>query len=192
MTKPIRLTTPLNDEDVERLKMGDRILFSGVLYTGRDAAHKRMVELLDRGGELPFDIRGQVIYYVGPSPPRPGLAIGAAGPTTSYRMDAYSPRLMEQGLKGMIGKGMRSRQVIEAMMRYRSVYMAAVGGAGALLSKCIKKAEVIAYEDLGPEAIRRLEVEDFPVIVVNDVRGNDLYEEGAKKYRKPEKVSQYP
>jgi len=192
MTKPIRLTTPLNDEDVERLKMGDRILFSGVLYTGRDAAHKRMVELLDRGGELPFDIRGQVIYYVGPSPPRPGLAIGAAGPTTSYRMDAYSPRLMEQGLKGMIGKGMRSRQVIEAMMRYRCVYMAAVGGAGALLSKCIKKAEVIAYEDLGPEAIRRLEVEDFPVIVVNDVRGNDLYEEGAKKYRKPEKVSQYP
>ena len=192
MTKPIRLRTPLDDEDVERLKIGDRILFSGVLYTGRDAAHKRMVELLDRGGELPFDIRGQVIYYVGPSPPRPGLAIGAAGPTTSYRMDAYSPRLMEQGLKGMIGKGMRSRQVIEAMMRYRCVYMAAVGGAGALLSKCIKKAEVIAYEDLGPEAIRRLEVEDFPVIVVNDVRGNDLYEEGAKKYRKPEKVSQYP
>ncbi len=184
MTKPIRLTTPLNDEDVERLKMGDRILFSGVLYTGRDAAHKRMVELLDRGGELPFDIRGQVIYYVGPSPPRPGQVIGAAGPTTSYRMDAYSPRLMEQGLKGMIGKGMRSRQVIEAMMRYRSVYMAAVGGAGALLSKCIKKAEVIAYEDLGPEAIRRLEVEDFPVIVVNDVRGNDLYEEGSKRYRR--------
>jgi len=184
MTEPMRLTPPLNDNDLENLKIGDRILISGILYTGRDAAHKRMVDLLDRGGELPFDIRGQVIYYVGPSPPRPGLPIGAAGPTTSYRMDAYSPRLMQQGLKGMIGKGMRSREVIEAMEQYHCVYMAAVGGAGALLSKCIKKAEVIAYEDLGPEAVRRLEVENFPAIVVNDVRGNDLYEEGAKRYRR--------
>jgi fumarate hydratase subunit beta len=184
MTEPIRLTPPLRDEDVEKLRIGDRILISGILFTGRDAAHKRMVDLLDRGRELPFDIRGQVIYYVGPSPPRPGLPIGAAGPTTSYRMDAYSPRLMEQGLKGMIGKGMRSKAVIDAMKRYRSIYMAAVGGAGALLSKCIKKADVIAYEDLGPEAIRRLEVEDFPVILVNDIRGNDLYEAGTKQYEK--------
>jgi fumarate hydratase subunit beta len=184
MSEPIRVRTPLSDEDVERLKAGDRVLISGVLYTGRDAAHKRMVDLLNRGDKLPFDIRGQVIYYVGPTPPKPGMAIGAAGPTTSYRMDAYSPRLMEVGLKGMIGKGMRSREVIDAMKRHRCVYMAAVGGAGALLSKCIKNAEVIAYEDLGPEAIRRLEVEDFPVILVNDIRGNDLYEEGARQYRR--------
>ncbi|NIO03174.1 MAG: Fe-S-containing hydro-lyase [Proteobacteria bacterium] len=184
MSEPFRLATPLNDEALERLEIGDRILITGTLYTGRDAAHKRMVDLLDQGGELPFDVRGQVIYYVGPTPPRPGYPIGSAGPTTSYRMDAYSPRLMELGLKGMIGKGMRSEEVIEAMKRYRCVYMAAVGGAGALLSKSIKKADVIAYEDLGPEAIRRLEVESFPVILVNDIRGNDLYEEGAKKYRR--------
>ena len=184
MTEPIRLTTPLSDMDVEGLRSGDGILISGVLYTGRDAAHRRMVDLLDRGEELPFDFQGQVIYYVGPTPPRPGNPIGAAGPTTSYRMDAYSERLMERGLKGMIGKGMRSREVIEAMKRYRCVYMAAVGGAGALLSKCIRRAEVIAYEDLGPEAIRKLEVEDFPAILVNDIHGNDLYEEGIKKYRK--------
>lgn len=184
MSEPIRIRTPLSDEDVERLKAGDRVLISGVLYTGRDAAHKRMVDLLNRGGELPFDIRGQVIYYVGPTPPKPGMPIGAAGPTTSYRMDAYSPRLMACGLKGMIGKGMRSKEVIDAMKRYRCIYMAAVGGAGALLSKRIKKAEVIAYEDLGPEAIRRLEVEEFPVILVNDIRGNDLYEEGARQYRR--------
>lgn len=184
MSETVRLTTPLSDKDVEKLRVGDRILISGILYTGRDAAHKRMVDLLDRGEELPFDIWGQVIYYVGPSPPRPGYPIGSAGPTTSYRMDAYSPRLMEQGLKGMVGKGMRSREVIDAMKRYRCVYMAAVGGAGALLSKSIKKAEVIAYDDLGPEAIRRLEVENFPVILVNDIRGNDLYEEGSKKYQR--------
>ncbi len=184
MSEAVRLTTPLSDKDVEGLRIGDRVFITGVLYTARDAAHRRMVGLLEEGGTLPFDIRGQVIYYVGPSPPRPGLVIGAAGPTTSYRMDAYSPRLMEQGLKGMIGKGMRSREVIDAMRRYGCVYMAAVGGAGALLSKCIKKAHVIAYEDLGPEAIRRLEVENFPAILVNDVRGNDLYEEGAEKYRK--------
>lgn len=184
MSSPIRLTTPLLDKDVENLKIGDHILINGILYTARDAAHKRMIDQLDRGVNLPFDIRGHVIYYVGPSPARPGYPIGAAGPTTSYRMDAYSLRLMELGLKGMIGKGMRAREVIDAMKKYRSVYMAAVGGAGALLSKCIKKAEVIAFEDLGPEAIRRLEVEDFPVIVVNDIRGNDLYEEGSKRYRR--------
>ncbi len=185
VSEPVRLTTPLNDDDVENLKIGDSILISGTLYTGRDSAHKRMVDLLDQGGELPFDIRGQVIYYVGPTPPRPGYPIGSAGPTTSYRMDAYSPRLMALGLKGMIGKGMRSKDVIEAMKQYRCIYMAAVGGAGALLSRRIKKAEVVAYEDLGTEAIRKLEVEEFPVILVNDIRGNDLYDEGAKKYRRP-------
>ncbi|MBW2056904.1 MAG: Fe-S-containing hydro-lyase [Deltaproteobacteria bacterium] len=184
MTEPIRLTPPLEDRDLENLRIGDSILLSGVLYTARDAAHKRMIDLLDRGEGLPFDIRGQVIYYVGPSPARPGRVVGAAGPTTSYRMDDYSPRLMERGLKGMIGKGIRSKEVIEAMVRYHCVYMAAVGGAGALLSKCIKKAEVIAYEDLGPEAVRRLEVEDFPVILVNDIRGNDLYQEGMKRYER--------
>ena len=184
MSTPVTLTTPLGEEDVDRLKIGDRILISGAVYTARDAAHKRMIDELDRGEKLPFDVRGQVIYYVGPSPARPGRPIGAAGPTTSYRMDAYSPRLMEEGLKGMIGKGMRCAEVIDAMKRYRCVYMAAVGGAAALLSRCVKTAEVIAYEDLGPEAVRRLEVEDFPAILVNDVRGHDLYEEGARKYQK--------
>jgi len=184
MSTPVTLTTPLGEEDVDRLKIGDRILISGAVYTARDAAHKRMIDQLNRGEKLPFDVRGQIIYYVGPSPARPGRPIGAAGPTTSYRMDAYSPRLMEEGLKGMIGKGMRSADVIDAMKRHRCVYMAAVGGAAALLSRCIKTAEVIAYDDLGPEAIRRLEVENFPVILVNDVQGYDLYEEGARHYRR--------
>lgn len=179
----IRLTPPLSDEDIERLKVGDRVLISGIVYTARDAAHKRLFDLLKQGMELPFDIRGQIIYYVGPTPPRPGQVIGSAGPTTSYRMDAYSPALIEKGLKGMIGKGKRSKEVKEAMMKYKAVYFTATGGAGALLSKRIKKSEVIAYEDLGPEAIRRLEVEDLPVIVVNDIRGNDLYIEGEKKYK---------
>ncbi len=184
MSEPIRLKTPLSDEDVGRLKIGDRVLISGVIFTGRDAAHRRLFELLKAGKNLPFDIRGQIIYYVGPAPARPGQAFGSAGPTTSYRMDAYSPALIEIGLKGMIGKGMRSDAVKEAMRRHRAVYFAATGGAGALLSKRVKKAEIIAYEDLGPEAIRRLEVEDLPVIVVNDVRGNDLYSEGQKNYRR--------
>lgn len=183
MERRVELVTPLDDEAVEKLRVGDRVLITGVLYTARDAAHQRMADLLARGKDLPFDIRGQVIYYVGPSPPRPGSPIGAAGPTTSYRMDAHSPRLMEAGLKGMIGKGMRSQEVIGAMKRHRCVYMAAVGGAGALLSKCVKKAEIVAYEDLGPEAVRRLEVENFPAIVINDIRGNDLYLEGWKRYR---------
>lgn len=180
MSKPIHLKTPLNDEDVERLNIGDRILISGIIYTARDAAHKRLFDLLKQGKDLPFNIRGQIIYYVGPTPPKPGEIIGSAGPTTSYRMDAYSPILIEKGLKGMIGKGKRSKEVKEAMVKYKAVYFAATGGAGALLSKRIKKSEIIAYEDLGPEAIRRLEVEEFPVIVVNDIRGKDLYEEGEK------------
>jgi len=184
MAGPIRLKTPLTDKDVERLKIGDRILINGVIYTGRDAAHKRLSDLLKEGKNLPFDIRGQIIYYVGPAPAKPGKVIGSAGPTTSYRMDAYSPVLIERGLKGMIGKGMRSDSVKEAMKRHKAVYFAATGGAGALLAKRVKKAEVIAYEDLGPEAIRRLEVEDLPVIVINDVNGNDLYMEGERKYRR--------
>jgi fumarate hydratase subunit beta len=184
MIEPVRLKTPLTDQDVEKLKIGDRVLLNGVIYTGRDAAHKRLHDLLQSGKDLPFDIRGQIIYYVGPTPAKPGRVLGSAGPTTSYRMDAFAPALIEKGLKGMIGKGMRSDQVKEAMKRHKAVYFAATGGAGALLAKRVKKAEVVAYDDLGPEAIRRLEVEDLPVIVVNDVQGNDLYVEGAKKYRR--------
>jgi len=184
MNEPIRLKTPLSDEDVERLKIGDRVLINGTIYTGRDAAHKRLSDLLKEGKDLPFDIKGQIIYYVGPAPAKPGQALGSAGPTTSYRMDTYSPSLIKRGLKGMIGKGMRSEAVKEAMKKYKAVYFAATGGAGALLAKRVKKAVLVAYEDLGPEAIRRLEVEDLPVIVVNDVHGNDLYIEGIRKYRK--------
>jgi len=183
MTEPILIKTPLTDKDVEKLKIGDRVMVSGVIYTGRDAAHKRLFDLLKEGKELPFDIRGQIIYYVGPTPAKPGQVFGSAGPTTSYRMDAYAPALMEKGLKGMIGKGMRSDAVKEAMKQHKAIYFAATGGAGALLGKKVKKAEVVAYEDLGPEAIRRLEVENLPVIVINDVKGNDLYIEGERKYR---------
>ena len=182
MSEAIRLKTPLSDADVEKLKAGDKVLLNGVIYTGRDAAHKRLFDLLQEKKPLPIDLKGQVIYYVGPAPAKPGQVIGSAGPTTSGRMDAYSPRLMEMGLKGMIGKGMRKKEVVEAMKKYRAVYFAATGGAGALLAKAIKKAQVVAYEDLGPEAINRLEVEDFPVIVVNDTKGNDLYQEGMRKY----------
>lgn len=182
MNGSIRLKTPLTDADVEKLKAGDKVLLSGVIYTGRDAAHKRLFDLLQAGKPLPIDLKGQVIYYVGPAPAKPGQVIGSAGPTTSGRMDAYSPKLMEVGLKGMIGKGMRKKEVVEAMKKYKAVYFAATGGAGALLAKAIKKAEVVAYEDLGPEAISRLEIEDFPVIVVNDIYGNDLYQQGMAKY----------
>jgi len=182
MSDAIRLTPPLNDEDVEGLQAGDRVLISGTIYTGRDAAHKRLTDLLKSDKPLPIDIKGQIIYYVGPSPAKPGMAVGAAGPTTSYRMDAYAPELIRLGLKGMIGKGARNQPVRDAMVKYKAVYFAAIGGAGALMAQAIKKAELVAYEDLGPEAIRRLEVEEFPVIVVNDVQGNDLYEEGIKKY----------
>ena len=153
-----------------------------MIYTGRDAAHKRLYDLLMAGKPLPIDVKGQVIYYVGPAPAKPGQVIGSAGPTTSGRMDAFSPKLIEIGLKGMIGKGMRKKEVVEAMKKYKAVYFAATGGAGALLAKAIKKAQVVAYDDLGPEAINRLEVENFPVIVVNDTKGNDLYEEGMRKY----------
>ena len=174
---------PLTDKTLESLKAGDNILLTGTMYVGRDAAHKRMVEALEQGKSLPFDIKGQVIYFMGPSPARPGQPIGAAGPTTSGRMDSYSPRLIAEGLKGMIGKGMRSQEVKDAMKKYKAVYLAAIGGAGALISKTIKKSEVIAYEELGAEAVRRLEVEDFPATVVNDIYGGDLYQEGKAKYR---------
>jgi fumarate hydratase subunit beta len=184
MGEPIRLKAPLSDKDLEKLKIGDRVLISGTVYTGRDAAHKRLFDLVQAGKDLPFDVRGQVIYYVGPAPAKPGQVLGSAGPTTSYRMDAYSPSLIAKGLKGMIGKGMRSEVVKEAMKKYKAVYFAATGGAGALLAKRVKKAEVVAYEDLGTEAIRRLEVDDLPVIVVNDIHGNDLYVEGEKRYRR--------
>jgi fumarate hydratase subunit beta len=182
MPKQIRLTTPLSTEDVENLNIGDKVLLNGVLLTGRDAAHKRLFDLLQEGKGLPVDIKGAVIYYVGPTPPKPGNPIGSAGPTTSYRMDLYAPKLIELGLKGMIGKGNRSQAVIDAIIKYKAVYFGATGGAGALIAKKIKKAEVIAYPDLGPEAIRMLEVEEFPVTVINDVRGNDLYLEGIKRY----------
>ena len=184
MAEAKKITTPLSDEVVEGLRIGDKLLITGVIYTGRDAAHKRLVELIEKGEELPFDIKGQIMYYVGPTPAKPGKAVGSAGPTTSGRMDAYSPRLIALGLKGMIGKGMRSQEVKDAMTKHKAVYLGATGGAGALLSKSIKKSEVIAYDDLGPEAIRRYEVENFPVTVVNDIYGGDLYEEGAAKYRR--------
>ena len=169
------LTTPLSDADVEKLRAGDVVYFTGIIHTGRDAAHKRLVAALDAGQALPFDPKGAVIYYVGPSPARPGYPIGAAGPTTSYRMDSYAPRLIAEGLKGMIGKGMRAPAVKAAMAEHKAVYFGATGGAGALLGLRIKAAQVIAYEDLGPEAVRELTVEDFPVLVINDCQGGDLY-----------------
>jgi fumarate hydratase subunit beta len=178
------LRPPLTGEDVAGLRSGDSVLITGVLYTARDAAHARLTGLLREGKPLPFPLEGQIIYYVGPTPPKPGSVIGSAGPTTSGRMDAYAPELMAAGLRGMIGKGSRSEGVKEAMVRHGAVYLAATGGAGALLSQRIRKAEVVAYEDLGPEAIRRLEVEDFPVVVVNDVHGGDLYQAGVRQYRR--------
>ena len=179
-----RLTTPLSDEDVAQLKSGDIVYLSGTMYTARDAAHKRLVDLIINGEELPFDLKGAVIYYVGPTPPKPGDPIGSAGPTTSYRMDPYAPILIEHGLKGMIGKGKRNEAVKDACIKHKAVYFGATGGAAALIAKAIKKAEVIAYPELGPEAVRRIEVEDFPVVVVNDTQGNDLYEEGRKVWEK--------
>jgi fumarate hydratase subunit beta len=173
---------PLSDDVLETLHAGDELLLTGVMYVGRDAAHKRMIEALEAGEVLPVDLKGQVIYFMGPTPAKPGKTIGSAGPTSSYRMDAYSPRLIAEGLKGMIGKGMRSGEVKEAMKKYKAVYFGAIGGAGALISSCIRKAEVIAYEDLGAEAIRRINVQDFPVTVINDIYGGDLYEEGRAQY----------
>ena len=178
------IQVPLSEEDINSLKAGDYVYLSGIIYTARDAAHKRMDEALDRGEELPIDIKNQAIYYMGPSPAREGRPIGSAGPTTASRMDKYAPRLLDLGLGGMIGKGKRSQAVQDAIVRNKAVYFAAVGGAGALLSKCIKKAELIAYEDLGAEALRKLYVEDFPVIVVADCEGGYLYESAIKEYKK--------
>ena len=182
IVKAKKVALPLTDEILESFKAGDNVLLTGVMYAGRDATHKRMVEALDQGKPLPFQIKGATIYYMGPSPARPGRPIGSAGPTTSSRMDAYSPRLIAEGLKGMIGKGPRSKVVKDVMVKYKAVYLGAVGGAGAIISKSIRKAEVIAYEDLEAEALRYLEVEDFAATVINDIYGGDLYEEGKVKY----------
>ncbi len=179
-----RIFTPLTEETIMSLKAGDMVSITGTVYTGRDLAHKRLVEAIKEGNPLPFPLEGAVIYYVGPAPAKPGYVIGPAGPTTSYRMDPYAPLLIKMGLKGMIGKGNRGPEVVEAIKKYKAVYFAAIGGAAALISKSIKKAKVIAYEDLGTEAVRELYVEDFPVIVVNDAYGNDFYEEGIAKYRR--------
>ena len=178
----MKITTPFTREDARNLKAGDSCLISGVIYTARDAAHKRLCALIDEGKELPFDVENSIIYFVGPTPTMPGKAIGSASPTTSYRMDAYSPALIAKGQTGMIGKGKRGKEVIDAMKEHGAVYFGAIGGCGALLGKCIKKCEIIAYDDLGAEAIRRLEVEDFPVVVIIDSEGNNLYETGREAY----------
>ena len=179
---PVSITTPLSREQARVLKAGDSCLISGVIYTARDAAHKRLCELAEQGKELPIDVKDATIYYVGPTPAKPGQAIGSAGPTTSYRMDAYSPLLISLGETGMIGKGKRGPEVVAAMKEHGAVYFGAIGGCGALLGQCVKKAEIVAYEDLGAEAIRRLEVENFPAIVVIDSQGNNLYETGRRAY----------
>jgi len=183
LTKERILQAPLKNKDVEKLTCGEKVKLNGIIYTARDAAHKRLIQLLEDGKPLPFDIKGQIIYYVGPTPEKPEEVIGSAGPTTSGRMDAYTPRLLEAGLKGMIGKGQRSKEVIKAIARNKSVYFAATGGAGALLAKSIKKSKIIAYEDLGTEAIREIYVENFPCIVAIDFKGRDLYEKGPEKYQ---------
>ena len=179
------ITTPLSDADVESLRAGDRVRISGVLYTARDAAHGRLLPLIEKGETLPFDPRGQIIYYTGPSPARPGSVVGSIGPTTASRMDKYVPALLRLGLKGTIGKGYRSQAVKDALRQHRALYLGAIGGAGAVLSQFVKKLEVIAYEDLGTEAIRRLEVEGFPAIVLYDCHGGDLYQDGQKAYARP-------
>lgn len=180
------ITAPINKETARSLHAGDYVYITGTMYTARDAAHKRMYEILQKGGELPVDWKDQVIYYMGPSPAREGRPIGSAGPTTASRMDKYAPQLLDLGLGAMVGKGKRSQAVIDAIVRNGSVYFAAVGGAGALLSKCITSAEVVAYDDIGTEAIRKLTVENFPAIVVIDSEGNNLYETAIKEYRKVE------
>jgi len=179
-----KITTPLTEDKVKELRAGDTVLISGVIYTGRDLAHKKLTDALRAGEKLPFDLTGAVIYYVGPSPAPPGKPIGSAGPTTSYRMDTYSPLLIEHGLRGMVGKGNRTQPVLDAIKQHHAVYFAAVGGAAALISKSIKKALVIAYDELGPEAVRELVVEDFPAVVVNDIYGADLYDQGVARYRR--------
>ncbi len=178
------ITTPLDDEVIKGLKAGDKIFLSGHIYTARDAAHKRFVDSLERGESLPIDIKGQIIYYCGPSPAPPGKVIGACGPTTSSRMDAYAPKLLSLGLKGMIGKGKRSQVVKDAISQYNAVYFGATGGAGALLSKSVISSEVVAYEDLGPEAVVKLGVDKMPLFVINDIYGNDLYEMGTARYKR--------
>jgi fumarate hydratase subunit beta len=188
MSEPIKITPPLTDEAVLKLRSGDRVLITGVIYTGRDMAHKCLVEGRKKGEPPPFELNGQILYYTGPTPAPPGRPIGAAGPTTSYRMDKYTPALLELGLKGMIGKGPRSEEVKDAIKKWKAVYFAAIGGAGALISKTIKKAEVIAYPELGTEAVMRLEVENFPAIVVNDAQGGDLYRIGVEQYRESGEV----
>jgi len=176
------LKPPLTDSDVSSLQIGDKVLIDGAIYTARDAAHKRLLELVDAKKDLPFPLKGQIIYYVGPTPPRPGRAIGSAGPTTSYRMDTFAPRLIELGIKATVGKGPRAPAVIEAMKKFKAVYLVAVGGTGALLGRQVMKSEMIAFEDLGTEAIRRLTVRDFPAIVANDVSGRDLFTEAVARY----------
>lgn len=178
----IQITAPFTKETARSLRAGDYVYVTGTIYTARDAAHQRMTDALDRGEPLPLDLRGAVLYYMGPSPARAGRPIGSAGPTTASRMDRYTPRLLELGMGGMIGKGKRSQAVKDAIVRTGSVYLAAVGGAGALLAQCVRSSEIVAYEDLGPEAIRKLEVVDFPAIVVFDSRGNDLYETAPREY----------
>jgi fumarate hydratase subunit beta len=184
MAKIVKVVTPLTDKAVFSLKAGDKVSITGYIYTGRDTAHKRLFSLLKKGEKLPIEIKNQIIYYVGPAPAKPGYACGAAGPTTSYRMDPYTPALLDKGLKGMIGKGFRSKEVIESMKKNKAVYFHAVGGAAALIAKSIKKSEVVAYEDLGPEAIYRYYVKNFPAIVAIDSRGNNLYETEPPKYAK--------
>lgn len=178
----IKLQTPLTEEKILNLKAGDSVLLSGIIYSARDAAHKRLIDLLNEGKELPLNIKDETIYYVGPSPAKPGNVIGSAGPTTSYRMDAYAPTLMDLGLKGMIGKGARNKEVIDAIKRNKGIYFGAIGGAAALIGKSIIKSEIIAYEDLGAEAIRRMEVKDMPLVVIIDAKGNSLYEIGQQDY----------
>ncbi len=184
MKEAVRLVTPLTGAAVAPLRAGDRVLLSGVVYTARDAAHQRIVAAMQRGETPPFPLEGAVVYYVGPSPAPPGRVVGAAGPTTAYRMDAFAPYLMEHGLKGMIGKGKRNQAVRNAIQKYQAVYLAGIGGAGALMAQCIKEAELIAFPELGPEAVRRLVVEDLPLVCVNDVVGGDLYLEGRERYRR--------
>ncbi len=172
----IKIKTPLTEDVLKKLKAGDEVLLSGTIFTARDEAHKRLLELLRRNKKLPFDIKGAVIYYTGPTPAKPGQIIGSCGPTSSYRMDKYTPELLKRGLKATVGKGMRSKEIVAAMKKYKAVYFAATGGVGALISQCVKKSEIIAFSDLGCEEVHRLDVKDFPLVVINDIYGNDLYQ----------------
>ena len=185
IVRTVKLTPPVSDEEVIPLRIGDKVLINGTIFTARDAAHKRIFDLLDRHEQLPFDVKGQIIYYTGPTPPRPGRIIGAAGPTTGYRMDPFTPRLLELGLKATIGKGYQRQPVIDAIKKYKAVYLMGIGGTGALLSKKIKSVKILAFEDLGPEAIMEMQVEDFPTIVANDTEGNDLFRKGIERYAIP-------